>query len=323
MPDKASDHRVAVVGAGPSGLACAAALLEAGHGVTIFDRSGLGGLIDSTIPPDRVRGSLAEEIAATFADVPKDRLEVRADELSTGRDLDTLLGKEFDAAFVGLGLSQAVGIADEKPEGVLDALKFLRDAKSGSAEVAGRRVAVIGGGNTAIDAALTASRLGARDVSLIYRRSFNEMPAWPAERDEAVAAGVHIRILTQPLGYESADGRVTAVTVCPTELGEPDDSSRRRPVPQEDSAYALAAELVIEAIGQQAPAELASWLPSVDVANGLIRVDDNLQTSREGVFAGGDVIRGPDTVVAAIADGMKAARQIDRRLTSGKIGAKP
>jgi len=316
IPPKPSGCRVAVIGGGPAGLACAAMLLEAGHTVTIFDTSDLGGLIRSAIPPERVAGSLAEEIAATFAHVPPERLIVRREGLSAERDLDAILAEGHDAAFVGLGLSRAVGLPGAKPEGVLDALTFLAQARRGEVDLADRRVAVIGGGNTAVDAALTAVRMDAREVSILYRRSFNEMPAWSTERDEALAGGVHIRILTAALGYDSADGRVQAVRVCPTVLGEPDASGRRRPMPQEQSTYTIDVDVVIEAVGQQAPPELAQWLNGVTMTDGLIDVGGDQQTTRDGVYAGGDVVRGPDTVVAAIADGMAAAQGINKRLSA-------
>ncbi|MHC4563591.1 MAG: FAD-dependent oxidoreductase [Planctomycetota bacterium] len=318
IPEAPSGRRVAIVGAGPAGLACAAELLKAGHAVTVFDKSGWGGMVESVIPSGRVGPALGEEIAATFKDVPEDRLTLRKGvELSGGQNLDSLLGEGFDAAFIGLGLQQATGIDCDKPAGVTDALTFLQATKRGDdASAAGNRVAVIGGGNTAVDAAVAAVDAGARDVSLIYRRSFKEMPAWTAERDHAMAAGVNFLILTQPLGYESVNDQLTGLRVCPTALGDPDASGRRRPIAQKASAYLLEADVVIEAIGQRAPAELGDMLGGVDMPDGLVQVDDSLETTRSGVFAGGDIVRGPSTVVAAVADGMAAARTINKRLTA-------
>lgn len=176
-------------------------------------------------------------------------------------------------------------------------------------------MAVIGGGNTALDAATAAKGLGARDVYLIYRRSFREMPAWPGEWQAALKKGVHFIILTQKLGYMSKEGKVTGLLLCPTTLGEPDSSGRRRPIPQEDNSYTLAVDLVVEAIGQKAPANLKDILPGVALKGGLVEVKDSSSaTSRRAVFAGGDIVRGPSTVVAAVSDGMKAAQNIDRFL---------
>ena len=319
VPRKASGKRIAVVGAGPAGLACAAVLIQAGHSVTIFDRSekATGGMIESVIPADRVGTSLGNEIAAVFKDVPADRLTIRGGlELSVENDLDAVLTEgDFDATFLAVGLSQASGLDTDKPTGVVDALSFLRSTKHGDgAGVIGKRVAVIGGGNTAIDAALAAAKGGAADVYLIYRRSWKEMPAWTAERDEAMAAGIHVLVLTQPLGYEADGETLTAVRVCPTVLGKPDDSGRRRPIPQTGSAYTLEMDLVVEALGQKAPPDLSEGLGGVALDEGLVTVDESLETTRPGAFAGGDIVRGPGTVVAAVADGMAAARSIVERL---------
>ena len=195
-------------------------------------------------------------------------------------------------------------------------MEFLSAAKeAGRLNIAGKCVAVIGGGNTAMDVALTAKRLGAKDVYIIYRRSFKEMPAWSAERDRVINEGVHFLILTQPLGFESHNGKLKAIKVCPTRLGEPDASGRRRPEPIESSAYKLDMDVVAEAIGQKAPEEISKILPGVELTEGLIRTrKGTLATSRQGVFAGGDLVRGPSTVVAAVADGMAAAKQINEFL---------
>ncbi len=141
------------------------------------------------------------------------------------------------------------------------------------------------------------------------------MPAWGAERDRAMDEGVHFLTLTQPLQYHGADGKLTGIQLCPTRLGEPDASGRRRPEPLESSAYDLDMDVVVEAIGQTAPAGIEELLGGVKIEKGLIRTeDDSLATSRAGVFAGGDFVRGPATVVAAVADGMRAAREIDQFL---------
>jgi len=158
-------------------------------------------------------------------------------------------------------------------------------------------------------------RLGAKDVYIIYRRSFKEMPAWSSERDRAIKEGVHFLILTQPLGFKSTDGKLKSIKVCPTRLGEPDQSGRRRPEPIESSAYELDMDIVVEAIGQSSPEEISEILPGVELTKGLIQTTEGtLATSRPGVFAGGDLVRGALTVVAAVADGMKAAKEINEFL---------
>ncbi|MCH8119482.1 MAG: FAD-dependent oxidoreductase [Planctomycetes bacterium] len=320
IPKKATGKNVAIIGAGPAGLACAAKLLEAGHTVTIFDKgSEFGGMIESVIPPDKQSDSLKNEIAAIFADVPKDRMILHlGKELSADFNLDTISREGFDAVFIGMGLAKSVttDYTDESVDGLWGAMEFLSAAREPSElEIAGRCVAAIGGGNTAMDVAIMAKRLGAKDVYVIYRRSFKEMPAWSSERDRAIKEGVHFLILTQPLGFNSIDGKLTSIKVCPTRLGEPDQSGRRRPEPIESSAYELDMDIVVAAIGQSLPEGISEILPGVELTNGLISTkEDSLATSRPGVFAGGDLVRGASTVVAAVADGMKAAKEIDEFL---------
>jgi NADPH-dependent glutamate synthase beta subunit-like oxidoreductase/2,4-dienoyl-CoA reductase-like NADH-dependent reductase (Old Yellow Enzyme family) len=320
IPEKATGKKVAVLGAGPAGLACAARLLEAGHAVTVFDRNAaFGGAVESVIPPDRQRTALKNEISAIFAEVPKGRLVLNlGKELSNGHNLDTILAQGFDAAFLGLGLPKSTRMAAQQFDGLWNAMDFLTAAKQGNEpKLGGKSVAVIGGGNTAMDVAVTAVQLGARDVYVIYRRSFKEMPAWIAERNRAIGQGVHFVVLTQPLAYHSKDGRLTGLRLCPTRLGEPDASGRRRPEPIESSVYDLDMDVVIEAIGQAAADNIEELLGGVTFEHGLIRTAaDTCATSRRGVFAGGDLVRGPATVVAAVADGMRAAREIDQFLSS-------
>jgi glutamate synthase (NADPH/NADH) small chain len=318
IPEKATDKNVAIIGAGPAGLACAAGLLEAGHNVTLFDKATeFGGLIESVIPKDRQSNSLKNEITAVFAGVPKERLSRRLDrEINVDFNLDTIMAEGFDVVFIGMGLPKSVSIGNEKIDGLWNAMEFLAAARKPSkVNVTGKSVAAIGGGNTAMDVAVTAKKLDAKDVYVIYRRSFKEMPAWIAERDRAINEGVHFLILTQLLGFNSHKGRLTGIKVCPARLGEPDASGRRRPLPVESSAYDLDMDIVVEAIGQAAPEEISEILPGVELQNGLIQTKEaSLATSRPGVFAGGDLVRGPSTVVAAVTDGMKAAKEIDRFL---------
>jgi len=311
-------RRIAVIGAGPAGLSCAAKLLEAGHTVTVFDRSSdFGGLIESVIPPDRQCDSLKNEISAVFEDVPEGRMILRlGKELNAELNLDTILAEGFDAAFVAMGLPKSVSISGKNVDGLWSAMEFLSAAKFVEAGrklgLRGKSVAAIGGGNTAMDVAVTAKQLGAKDAYVIYRRSFKEMPAWAAERDRAVREGVHFLILTAPVGFNCTGGKLTGIRVCPVRLGEPDETGRRRPEPVESSAYDLEMDVVVEAIGQGAPKDISDILPGVEFKDGLIRTRrGTLETSRSGVFAGGDLVRGPSTVVAAVADGMRAAKEIN------------
>jgi len=224
-----------------------------------------------------------------------------------------VLAEGFDAALVSLGLNRSVPLpkATRPASGVVSPLDFLAGIKRG-AQVSGN-VLVLGGGNTAIDAALSAKRAGASDVALVYRRSFSEMPAWPKERDQAIKAGVHFLILTQPVDYVSQDGRLTGMKVVRTRLGAPDESGRRTPEPIAGSEHVLTADLVVEAIGQRADPEVEKALTGVRFTeSGLIWTrEGTLETSRPGVFAAGDITNGGTTVVQAVAEGSRAARAID------------
>ena len=320
VPAATTGRNIAVMGAGPAGLSCTARLLEAGHTVTVFDASTeFGGMIASVIPQDRQSDSLKNEIAAVFADVPEGRMNLRlGKKLNADLNLDTIVDEGFDAVFVALGLPESVGAGGEGKDidGVWNAMEFLSAAKTpGAIDLEDQFVAVIGGGNTAMDAAVTAMQLGAKDVFVIYRRSFTEMPAWSSERDRALDEGINFLILTQPLGYCSTAGKLTGIKLCPTRLGEPDDSGRRSPRPVESSVYELDMDVVVEAIGQGPPEGIDKILPGVEFKSGLIRTEEGtLATSRPGVFAGGDLVRGSSTVVSAVADGMAAANEIDEFL---------
>ena len=173
----------------------------------------------------------------------------------------------------------------------------------------------MGGGNTAIDAAMVAKQAGAQDVYIVYRRSFNEMPAWKKERDAALEQGIHFLILSQPLDYVTENGRLKGVKIARTELGEPDASGRRRPIIIPNSECIFPVDHIIEAIGQRIDDKTKKALGNLALdKNGWIKVDEHFQTSIENVFAGGDIINGGTTAVQAVAEGMKAAVEMDKRL---------
>ena len=322
LPAEPSGYKVAVIGAGPAGLSCAMRLLQHGHQVTIIDAGDKpGGTAREVIPADRLPAEdLNDELEAALVTVPPDQLQWRLGTwLNESYTLDDVLAEGFDAIFLGVGLGAPVQLpgARQPTSGVVPALAFLKQMKDDPSASVPERVAVIGGGNSAVDAALAATHRGARDIYIIYRRSFAEMPAWPAQRDMALAAGVHFLILTQPVDYiADENGTLIGIKLASTILGEPDDSGRRRPVVVKDTERVLEVDLVVEALGERPADDLAEWAIGVTFTDqGLVRVDSTPQpTERPGVFAGGDVVRGPATVVEAVADGLRAAAGIDECL---------
>jgi len=319
VPDKCSGRRVAVIGAGPAGISAAAELLRLGHRVTVFEaRKRIGGKLDGVIPASRLSAERAEaEINALFESVPAGRITWRLGEgLGAELTLDDVLNDGFDAAVLAMGLGAALGLVGgdhARGQGVIEANDFLRQMNANPGHACGPRVAVIGGGNTATDAAVMAARRGAENVFLIYRRSYRQMPAWPAERDAALEAGVHLLLLCKPKRYITDNaGRVSGLEVVRTELGALDASGRRSPVEVPGSEYVLSVDLVIEAIGEKLHKDLMAALPGVELVDGLVRADaETLATTRPGVYAAGDLVNGGATVVLAVAQGRGAARQVN------------
>jgi len=313
--------RIAILGAGPAGIAAAATLSARGHAVTVFDgRPASGGMAALTIPADRLPDAILrreiEDVLASSGNVTR-RFGVR---LHTGYTLDHVFGEGFDAVLIALGLGDSVALpgAAQPRSGVVSALEFLAEVKTGRA-VSGR-VLVLGGGNTAIDAAVSAKQAGAHSVSIVYRRSFAEMPAWPNERDNAIAAGIHFLILTQPLDYVvDAEGRLIGLKVLRTSLVAATGGGRAVPQAIPGTEHVIPADLVVEAIGQQVAKELREAMPGVRLTRrGLVETaPGSLATTRAGVFAAGDIVNGGTTVVQAVAEGAQAAGEIDAWLASG------
>jgi len=318
----ASGKRVAVVGAGPAGLTAAYYLQILGHQCTVFDmHEKAGGMTRYGIPSYR----LPREVIEAEADVvAKLGAEFRFN-TKMGRDvtLDQLRG-DYDAVFLGLGaqLAKPMRIKGEETEGVLSGIGFLGASSRDQSMKIGNRVMVVGGGNTAIDAARTALRLGAEEVSILYRRTRAEMPAWEMEIHAAEEEGVRLDILAAPVGVERAADGTLNVTCIRMELGEPDDSGRRRPVPQEGSEHVRVVDNVISAIGQDVDPsdcgglDLTRWQSiDADLHKGTTNMDN--------VFAGGDCVTGADIAVTAVAAGRRAAISIDQYLQGQPVLGDP
>jgi len=300
------DQRVAIVGSGPAGLACAYYLRKLGYPVTIFEAYlELGGMLRVGIPQYR--------LPRDVLDTEVERLIRMGVEIRTNTrvvSLDLLFDMGYKAIFLTIGAHQSLrlGIEGEDSPGVVDGATFLREVNLGLRPVIGERVAVVGGGNVAIDAARTAVRLGAKHVSILYRRSRGEMPADPQEIAQAAAEGVTFSYLMAPTRLKRTDGRLE-VTCVRMELGEPDASGRRKPVPIAGSEFTEEFDTVITAIGQ-APHVPGDFRLRIGRGS-TIHVDPvTLTTTRAGVFAGGDAVTGPATVTEALATGRKAAFRI-------------
>ncbi len=311
-------QRVAVVGAGPAGLACARDLAYQGYEVVVFEAlSVAGGMFTAGIPAWRLpRDICKQEIDDYFAAIGVEiRLNTRI-----GRDISvTQLREEFDAVYLGAGTQkpQVMGMPGEDLDGVYQGLGFMERVNLGPLPRVGRRVAVIGGGFTAMDCSRSSLRMGAEKVFVVYRRSRNEMLIYDEEAREAEHEGIDFHFLVQPIEVLSNDGNTVSGLKCiKNRLGEPDASGRRRPIAIEGSEFVLDVDMVIAATGQNAD---ASWIPK-EMGVKLTRdgrpiVDPvTWMTDSPGLFAGGDYTAGARNLISAIADGKKAAASIDQYL---------
>jgi NADPH-dependent glutamate synthase beta subunit-like oxidoreductase/Pyruvate/2-oxoacid:ferredoxin oxidoreductase delta subunit len=335
-PAKNNGIKAAVIGSGPAGLSCAFFLAFSGYSVTIFEALDKpGGLLFYGIPEYRLpRSVVAKEIETIRSLGVEIRTGVRV-----GNDvtLDDLRNAGFRAFFFGIGAHRGyrLGIKGENDfTPVYEAITFLREVNSGRRQKPGDRVVVVGGGNSAMDAARTCLRLGSGEVHLAYRRAREQMPANPQEVLEALEEGVHFHFLTIPINVRGENGRVTGIECLEAALGEPDKSGRRRPVPVEGSNFHIETDAIITAIGQEPDLTpfLAkgndSWLASLSGFGRLLSSKTSVphpstdgsrtQTLVPDVFAGGDAVTGPATVVKAIAAGKQAAMDMDHYLKGGE-----
>jgi NADH-quinone oxidoreductase subunit F len=316
---KTKSQKIAIVGAGPCGLSCAYFLAQMGYPPTVFEVLPVGGgMLSVAIPDFRLSREVIEK---EIEYIIKRGVEIKFNTpLNVNFTIEDLKKSGFEAIFIAAGAqrSQRIGIPGEIEdlEGFYHGLRFLRDVKVGKPVIIGRRVAVIGGGNVALDAARTSLRLGADEVDIFYRRSREEMPVTEVEYNETVAEGVGIDFLVSPTRIVSDKWNVTGLQCIRMRLAEPDASGRRRPIPIPGSEFFAEADTVIAAVGQ---APDLSFLPP-DSALERTRwerlvVDENrLTTNLPGVFAGGDFVSGPGMVIDAIAAGRRAAIAIDKFL---------
>jgi 2-oxoacid:acceptor oxidoreductase delta subunit (pyruvate/2-ketoisovalerate family) len=307
-------EKVAVIGSGPAGLTCAYHLARIGYGVTVFESLPvLGGMLRVGIPEYRL---------------PKKVLEEEIDqilELGVRTEMNTRLGgnltldelKEYPCIFLAMGnhQSKSLGIPGEEAEGMMSGVEFLRDVGLGRKVSLGKRIAVIGGGNTAVDAARSALRLGAKPF-LLYRRTREEMPAFPGEILEAEEEGIEISFLVSPVRVSGENGKVSRLDCVKNRLGPPDEDGRRRPVEIKGSDFSLEVDQVISAIGEEA--DLSPLPKKLGIRENTILTDERGATRQAGIFAGGDIIQQPRTVVHAIGSGKRAAIFIDCLLKGRK-----
>ena len=323
-------HRVAIIGSGPSGLACAGDLAKLGYEVRVFEAlHKVGGVLVYGIPEFRLP---KERIVAREIDSLRRLGVVFETDTIAGRTVtvDSLLDEEgYDAVFIGsgAGLPRFMGIDGENLNGVVSANEFLTranlmhayDGEYDTPIYAGSRAVVVGGGNVAMDAVRTAKRLGA-EATIVYRRSEVELPARVEEVHHAKEEGIEFRMLTNPIEVLGTDkGWVRAVRCVEMELGEPDESGRRSPVVKEGSEFEIECDVVIMALGTSPNPLIAATTEGLETnRRGCIVADDEGRTSREGVFAGGDIVTGAATVILAMGAGRRAAKAIDEYVKAKK-----
>ncbi len=322
-PKSKKEERIAVVGSGPGGLTCAYCLALEGYRVTVFESHSIpGGMLALGIPEFRLpKDVLKYEI---------DRIKKLGVEIKTnttiGKDIPLdKLKEEYKAVFVAIGAHKGLKmkIPNEESEGVLDAVEFLRDFNLGQDVEIGDKVIVVGGGNSAIDAARVAKRLG-KDTRIFYRRTKAEMPAIPSEIEEAILEDIDIQYLVTPIRVLSNSGKINGIECIRMKLGDVDESGRRRPVPIEGSEFKVDVDSLILAISQEPDVSLITGENGLKVsAWSTLEVDpETLQTNVEGIFAGGDVVSGPNTVTGAMAHGKRAAQMIDKYVRGEKLEVK-
>lgn len=314
-------EKVAIIGAGPAGLTCAHDLALLGYQVTVFEALPVvGGMLYVGVPAYR----LPKDILQKEVDAIKSLgVEIKTN-TAIGKDLtiDKLFEQGFKAVFIAVGAhrGQKLGLPGEDAGGVVIGIDFLRELNLGRQVKIGERVAVIGGGNVAIDAARSALRVGAKKVIILYRRTRQEMPATEEEIEAAEAEGIEFQYLAAPIEVLASGGKVSGIRCQRMELGQPDASGRRRPMPVKGSEFDIAVDTVIPAIGQVTDLSFSGEGSGIESARGgtLLVDPETLATTRAGVFAGGDAVSGPATAIEAVAAGHKSALSI-AQYVSGSV----
>lgn len=321
-------HRVAVIGSGPAGLTCAGELARMGYDVTVFEALHLpGGVLVYGIPEFRLPKAIVSREVETLRSLGV-KIETNV-VVGKSRSVDELFASGFEAVFIGsgAGLPKFMNIPGENLKGVYSANEFLTRVNLMKAYQPGSetpimradRVAVVGGGNVAMDAARCAKRLGASKVYIVYRRGADELPARAEEVEHAKEEGIEFRLLTNPIEIlRGENGFVAGIRCERMELGEPDASGRRRPVAVKDSAFDIELDAVIMAIGTSPNPLIKSTTKGLETQKwgGIVAEEPSGQTSREGVFAGGDAVTGAATVILAMGAGKSSARAIDEYIRS-------
>jgi NADPH-dependent glutamate synthase beta subunit-like oxidoreductase/Pyruvate/2-oxoacid:ferredoxin oxidoreductase delta subunit len=312
------DHKVAVIGGGPAGLSAAFFLAQKGFGVTIFEaKEKLGGVLRYGIPRYRLPKDVLDAEVQRILDLG---VEFRPKTV-VGRDVTLDELSDYSAFFVGVGLqkSRVLGVDNEDASGVIPGLEFLAELNTGASVELGKQVVVVGGGNTAMDVARSALRMGA-EVTVVYRRTRDEMPAIEDEVEEAIEEGINFKFLATPVDILAQNGRLAEIRCQQMELGAPDDSGRRRPVPIKDAFFKMPVDTMLVAIGEQPDSAVFEKL--VEIKWGLIVADEYGKTNNKKIFAGGDIVSGASTVVNAVARGRGAAELIEAQLTGSEFDPK-
>jgi NADH-quinone oxidoreductase subunit F len=319
----ASGTKIAIVGSGPSGLMAAFVLAHKGYAPTIFEAlSVAGGMLAVGIPEYRLpRKALNEDIKRVL----NAGVEIKTNQ-RLGKDftMKHLSQQGYKAVYIGIGAHKSIrlGIPNEESTGVIPAMHFLTQVSLGKKVIVGRKVGVIGGGNSAVDAARVANRLpNIEEVTIIYRRTRNEMPAYAEEIESALEEGINIKLLTAPTEVILKNGCITGVRCTKMQLGSVDKDGRRRPIPIKDSEFVVELDTLISAISEQPDISFLQEKHDFEISgwNTFVVDKESLATNVPGVFAGGDAIRGPSSVIEAMADGKRAAEAIIQYLEKKKF----